>query len=296
MLKRHVPSGIRSFLYAPANRARELAEAFDSIADAVVLDLEHSVAVAEQDAARRHAVEALRRPRGMKGYVRINAFPTRYCIADLDAVVGRWLDGVVLPKAEAPEALQVVAQRMSRLEEGAGIPAGTLDLIALIDSAKGLQRCDELAAATPRVRHLALGGEAYMQDLELEWSAGEQELSYARARLTHASRVAGIEPPIDTAVLQIPDHERFRSSALNGRRMGFQGKLCTAVNQLAACHEVFTPSAPEVERARAVVSAFELAQARGKAPLRPEVEALDQPRVHQARRILALAARGRLDP
>ncbi len=57
-------------------------------------------------------------------------FPTRFCITDLDAVVGRWLDGVVLPRAEAPEALQVVAKRMSRLEEVAGVAAGTLELIA----------------------------------------------------------------------------------------------------------------------------------------------------------------------
>ncbi len=134
-----------------------------------------------------------------------------------------------------------------------------------------------------------------MRDLDLEWSAAEQELSYARARLTHASRIAGIEPPIDTAVLQIPDHERFRSSALNGRRMGLQGKLCTDLNQLAACHEVFTPSVAEIEHARAVVSAFEHTQPHSSTPPGPEWEAPDEALVQTARRILALAARAKLD-
>jgi citrate lyase subunit beta/citryl-CoA lyase len=197
----------------------------------------------------------------------------------------------VLPKTENPEHLQIVAQRISQLEDARSVARGTLDLMAIVETAKGVLGCEAIAAASPRLSRLAFGGGDYTHDLDLEWSPGEEELAYARARLTHASRVAGLEAPVDTVVLQVKDMERFRLSARNGRRMGFFGKLCIHPDQVGPCNEVFTPTADEVTRARAVVAAFEAAEAAGSASIQLDGQFIDYPVVHKAQRVLLLAER-----
>jgi citrate lyase subunit beta/citryl-CoA lyase len=141
------------------------------------------------------------------------------------------------------------------------------------------------------VPRLAFGGGDYTSDLDIVWTAEEHELAYARAKLTHASRVAGIEPPVDTVVVQVNDIGRFRISAANGRRAGFAGKLCIHPDQVGPCNEAFTPTEAEIERARRIVAAFADAEAGGSASIRVEGEFIDYPIVARARRVLALAER-----
>ena len=161
----------------------------------------------------------------------------------------------------------------------------------IVETARGVEACAAIAAAAPRVRRLAFGGGDYTTDLDLTWTPEELELAYARAKLTHASRVAGIEPPVDTVVIQVKDTERFRRSAQNGRRMGFAGKLCIHPDQVAPCNEAFTPTAAEVAHARAVIEAFEQAEARGSASIQLDGQFIDYPIVYKAQRVLALLAR-----
>ena len=94
-------SGLRSFLFTPGNHPRKLAKVFHSGADAVILDLEDAVAIAEKPATRALVVAALKEPRNCRGYVRINSLGTEFWEADIPAVVGPWLDGIVLPKVES---------------------------------------------------------------------------------------------------------------------------------------------------------------------------------------------------
>jgi citrate lyase subunit beta/citryl-CoA lyase len=293
---RRSPGGLRSVLFAPGNHARRVEKALQSDADAVVLDLEDAVPIAAKEATRSLVVEAMKRSRAGFGYVRVNAFDTRWCMTDLDAIVGPWLDGVVLPKCESAAQLRAIDARIAALEHTAGVADGTLDLMPIVETARGIRASDEIAAACPRVHRLAFGGADYTNDLDLEWTAEERELDYARARLTHASRIAGIEPPIDTVVIQVKDTARFLASAHNGRRMGFQGKLLIHPDQIAPCHAVFTPSAAEVARAEAVVAAFEAAEASGSASIQLDGQFIDYPVVHRARRVLALAQRPKRGP
>jgi len=221
--------------------------------------------------------------------VRVNSFDTRWCFSDLEAVVIRGLDGIVVPKVESAKQMQAIAVRISELEQQAGMEAGRTDLIAIIETALGVMRAEEIAAATPRLSRLAFGGADYTNDLNLEWTAEERELDFARARLSHASRLAGIEPPVDTVVVQIKDLERFRRSARLGKQMGFLGKLCIHPDQVAVCHEVFTPTQAELEHAQAIVFAFEEAEAQGLAAIQHKGAFVDYPVAHKARRVLALA-------
>ncbi|GMU68058.1 MAG: malyl-CoA lyase [Steroidobacteraceae bacterium] len=289
------PAGLRSYLFAPANHVRRAGKAFEVGADVVILDLEDAVALTEKANARPLAVEALRRPRGARGYVRINGVDTPFWRDDLDAVVGPWLDGVVLPKAESADHVQAVAAHIEARERAAGLERGTLELMLIVETARGVVDAEAIAAASPRVARLAFGGGDYTNDLDLEWTPEEEALAYGRARLVHASRVAGLEPPVDTVVLEVRDPQRFRQSARNGRRLGLRGKLCIHPDQIAPCHEAFTPGAAEIERARAIVAAFDEAQARGIASIQVGGVFVDYPVAHKARRVLAMAGQSAAD-
>ncbi len=278
-------------MFAPGNHARRVEKVFTLGADVVILDLEDAVAVAEKIATRNLLVAALQKPRGSLGFARVNSIDTEWCKDDLQAVVGPWLDGIVLPKTESAEALRKVDAWMANAERSAGMTPGALELMPIVETARGIESALEIASATPRVRRLAFGGGDYTHDLDLIWTPEETELAYARAKLTHASRIAGIEPPVDTVVLQIKDVERFRRSARNGRGMGFQGKLCIHPDQVQPCNEVFTPSATEAANARAVIAAFEEAEARGLASIQVNGQFIDYPIAYKARRIVALAER-----
>ncbi|MGE0583226.1 MAG: CoA ester lyase [Steroidobacteraceae bacterium] len=283
--------GLRSFLFAPGSHARRVAKVFTAGADAVILDLEDAVAPAEKAAARASVVAAMRQPRAQRGYVRVNGIDSPYWRDDLDAVAGPWLDGVVLPKAESAAQVQEFDAYLDDCERRVGMAPGTLELMLIVESALGIVHIDSIAGATPRIGRIALGGGDYTNDLDLEWTADEEALAYARARLAHASRAAGIEPPVDTVVIEVRDQARFRQSARNGRRLGFHGKLCIHPDQVGPCHEIFTPGAAEIARARAIVVAFDEAEARGVASIQVDGVFVDYPVAHKARRILALAER-----
>ena len=217
-------AAIRSFLFTPANHPRRVEKVFQVGADAVILDLEDAVAVAEKVATRAKVVAAFKQShRHSRHYVRVNGHDTDYCRDDMLATVGPWLDGVVIPKVESAAALWEVDHWLSEAEERAGLTPGSIDLLPIVETARGVEEANAIATAGTRVTRLAFGGGDYTLDLDYIWTADEEVLSYARARLSHASRLGNLLPPVDTVVLQIKDHPRFEASARRGRAFGFSG-------------------------------------------------------------------------
>lgn len=278
----------RSFLFTPSNHPRKVEKVFEAGADAVILDLEDAVALAEKPAARGAAVAALEKPRPCLGYVRVNAVDTPFCYRDLANVVGPWLDGIVLPKVESATALATVDWLLTQLETEAGMAPGSIDLMPIIETGLGIHRLDDILGVATRVRRVAFGAGDYHLDMNLEWGPDEAALDDARARLARISRAHGLEPPIDTVVIHIGDAERLQRSARRGRAFGFQGKLCIHPTQVGLCNEVFSPSAEEVAHAERVVAAFEAAEAEGSASIQLDGYFIDYPIVYRAQRILAL--------
>lgn len=282
---------VRSFLFTPANHARRVEKVFEVGADAVILDLEDAVAISEKPAARQCVVEAFSaRPQsGTRHYVRVNSIDTPYCEEDIKATVGPWLDGIVLPKVESRSCLNQLERLLAAAETEQGMAVGGLDLMPIIETAAGVASARKIATAESRIKRMAFGGGDYTLDLNYEWNADEAVLAYARAKLSHASRLGDLEPPIDTVVLQIKDDARFLQSARYGKQFGFGGKLCIHPNQIPLTHEVFTPSPDEIAHARAVVAAFEAAEAEGSASIQLDGYFIDYPIVYKSQRILALA-------
>ena len=128
-----------------------------------------------------------------------------------------------------------------------------------------------------------------IRDRNYEWNEDENVLAYARAKLSHASRLGNLEPPVDTVVLQIRDDNRFLRSASHGKQFGFGAKLCIHPSQVPLTHQMFTPSDEEIAHAKAVVAAFDESESKGLASIQLDGYFVDYPIVDKSRRVLALA-------
>lgn len=284
----------RSFLFAPGNHARRVEKALTLGADAVILDLEDSVAVAEKPAARAPVAEALARPRACRGYVRVNAASTPFCYGDLVATVRKGVDGVVLPKVESAAELHAIDWLIASLEAEHGVEPGSIDLMPIIETATGVHRVDRILQARSlrsypgpwRVKRVAFGAGDYSNDVGLTPSLDEPELAHARARLVLASRAAGMEGPIDSPWFHFKDLEAFARSLERSRRGGFQGRLCIHPDQVQPVNAAYLPSDEEVARAERIVAAFKEAEARGSAAIQVDGQMIDYPIVYRAQAIL----------
>jgi citrate lyase subunit beta/citryl-CoA lyase len=123
----------------------------------------------------------------------------------------------------------------------------------------------------------------------MEWTPGELECQPARAEIVLASRVAGLEAPVDTVWTRLADDAGLRASTETVRSMGFQGKFCIHPAQIPFVHEVFTPSTDEIAHAREVVAAFDEAEQQGSASIQVGGIFVDYPVVARARKVLAIA-------
>ena len=204
---------LRSFLFAPGNHARRVEKALTLPADAVILDLEDAVAVSEKPATRDLVVKAFGQPRHGRLYVRVNAYSTEWCHADIVSIVWPGLDGIILPKVETPDQLRSVDWLLAALERERGLPAGGIDLVPILETALGLSNVLAIAGSGSRTKRLAFGAGDYTLDLGMVWSRDETELLPARSAVVMASRAAGIEPPLDTVWADLRDAEGFSRSA-----------------------------------------------------------------------------------
>ena len=282
---------LRSFLFAPGNHPRRVEKALTLDTDAVILDIEDAVAIAEKPATRDAIVAAYGQPRTGRLYVRVNAADTEFCHGDFMAIVQAGLDGIILPKVESPATLQTIDWLLGNLERERGLAQGGIDLIPIIETAKGLRDADPILNAGTRVKRCAFGAGDFTLDVNMIWSRAESELAYARARVVTASRAAGIEAPLDTVWVDLQDEEGLETSTRTALAWGFQGKMCIHPNQIPVVNRVFTPTNAEIDFAERVVAAFAEAEKVGSAAIQLDGKFIDYPIVYRAQRTLdAMAA------
>lgn len=280
---------IRSLLICTTTIPRHVESALASAADAVMLDLETTIVEAEKDTARQAAAATLDRSVGPDLFVRLNEIDGPHVLDDLLAVARPGLRGVVLPQAEDARQIAVLDWILSRLEAKRGHPGPPIEILPLIESARGVEGAGALLAASPRVRQATFGIADYSLDTDLKVAADEAELAYARSRLVHASRACGRAAPIDTVFLDVADASGLAASLQRGRRLGLFGKLCIHPRQAEQANRAFAPAADEIAAARRIVEAFETAMAGNVAAIRVDGRLVDLPIVRSAERILALA-------
>jgi citrate lyase subunit beta/citryl-CoA lyase len=283
---------LRSLLFAPGNHPRKLEKVGGFGSDAVVLDLEDAVAESEKVAARDSVRRAL--PTYSQTPVvlaRVNGEATGLMAEDVRAVTCADLDGIVVPKVERAATLVELDALLGELEPAAGLPAGSIRLLPLVETAAGVARCEELAlAAPPRVLTFVFGIGDFTADIGTEPSATGEELLYARSRIVVAARAAGRRAPIDGPFLpSLKDTDALLEDTRRARRLGFAGRVVVYPPQVEPVQRAFSElSDDDVERLRRIVDAFEEAERNGSASIQVDGQFIDYPPYQRARDRLRL--------
>jgi citrate lyase subunit beta/citryl-CoA lyase len=281
---------LRSLLFCPGNNARVVGKALASAADAVIFDLEDAVPL-DQKAAAREILRELDVP-SKPTYVRVNGAGTEWHWEDVAAACRDGVAGVILPKAESADEIIRLDGALSALEMTAGIEPGRLEILPLIESAKGVLATSAMLAASPRVASILFGSAEQgdlVADLECEWTPDGTALLAARSSVLLAARAAGVEHPLDAVFMNIADGEALRRECELARRLGYTGKAVIHPSQVEVVHDVFTPSRARVAAERRVLDAFDAAVANGAAAAQLDGRMIDYAVVRRARGIVRRA-------
>jgi citrate lyase subunit beta/citryl-CoA lyase len=287
---------MRSALFVPGDDEKKLAKALLSGADALIVDLEDSVAFAAKERARRIAGEFLRaaapQSRRPRLFVRVNPLESGLTDADLDAVMPSGPAGVFLPKSLSGASVQQLGVKLAVREASLGLDDGATRIVAIAtESARALFGMESYRGCSARLEGLAWGGEDLSADLGAESNRlpdGAYAGPFALARnLTLVGAVSAEVAPIDTVFTNFRDLEGLRAEAVAARRDGFWGKMAIHPAQAPIINAVFTPPPEALARARAILAAFAAAPGAGVVAL--DGEMLDRPHQLRAERLLARA-------
>lgn len=278
---------MRTVLLCTPINPRHIDKSLGAGADVVVFDWEDSVEVSRKAAARRAVAERFDTGQAAGSFVRVNATASAYHQDDLQALEGLvGLGGVVLPKVETSADLAGLDEGLTRLEKSRELPAGSVRVLPLIETALGVENIKEILARSPRVDRMSFGAGDYSLDIGARITPDESALAYVRARLVNASRAAGKLAPVDSVWLDVSDDQGLAESAARARTLGFGGKLCIHPRQVPVAAQAFMPSDEEIKVARRHVAEFEAAVAQGLGAIHVAGVLVDYPVAERARRML----------
>jgi citrate lyase subunit beta / citryl-CoA lyase len=285
----------RSLLFVPVTAKRFVDGAARRGADAVILDLEDSVAASEKERARAlvpEAAEIVSRG-GADVVVRINR-PLRLAVRDIEAAVGPRVLALALPKTDSPEHVRLLAEIIDEVEAERGMAPGTTRLTAMVETAAAFFHIAEIARAHPRLCALNLGAEDFALSAGILPEA--EGLFMPKQMAVFAARAAGIMPlGFIGTVAEFHDLDGFRQTIRRSRRLGFIGASVIHPSQIPILNEEFRASAEEVGHARRVIAAYDEALAQGVGAVTVDGKMIDMPVVERARLLIereeAIAAR-----
>jgi citrate lyase subunit beta/citryl-CoA lyase len=285
---------IRSLLFVPGDSEKKLAKAGDGAADALILDIEDSVAPERKAAAREIVAAYLKSKPGLrkqKIHVRINPLDSADVLPDLAAVVGGRPDAVILPKASSAADVERLNDYLSALEVREGVEQGTIKVLAIAtETGASIFGLGSYRKTTPRLLGLTWGAEDLSAAVGASSNSDENgKLTFlyntARALCIAAAAAAEVEA-VDTVYTDIRDVEGLRRVCNDARRDGFRSKMAIHPDQVAIINEAFSPSDAEVAHARKIADLF--AANPGAGTLKLDGKMLDIPHLKQAKRVLSL--------
>ena len=291
----------RSILFVPGNRPDWMDKAPKYGPDALILDLEDAVPIAEKAEARqtvRAGIERLRE-RGVPIVVRVNGVNTGLTGEDVEAIVTAGLVAVAVPKLERVEEVLKVDAWIELFERKAGLPLGTVEILALPETARGIMNAYQLATACPRVGNILGGVGARSGDVTkaigYKWTRSGLETLYLASHVLLAARAAGIEYPIGGGSLEVGDTELVRAQLQRAREIGYRGALLIHPSAVPIANEVFAPSTEEIEWNKGVLRAMAEAERAGRAAVTYDGMMIDYAHVRNALDLLHQAEAFGLD-
>jgi citrate lyase subunit beta/citryl-CoA lyase len=290
---------MRSLLFVPADGGAKLDKAMASGADAVIVDLEDSIAPERKDVARQAAFDFLKSAAAKKDrprlLVRINGLDTGLTDADLDAVVPGAPDGILFPKAEGGATVTHLDAKLTAREAIAGLPEGAIKILAqTVESAAGLFSAGSYRGASARLIGMTWGPEDLSAELgalanrEADGTLTEP-YRFARSVCLFGAAAARV-PAIETIHVDFRNLDALRHDTEIARRDGFTGRLAIHPAQVPVINAVFTPSAAEIDKAKAIVAAFAAKPGAGTVGI--DGKMYDRPHLARAQALLARSGGG----
>ncbi len=273
----------RSMLFLPGNNPNMLINGNCLGSDAVIFDLEDAVAPDQKDAARILVRNTLKYMdfRGCERIVRINSIGTPYWKEDLEALLPYKPDLILLPKTESAQDILTIDAYMTELGSETGV-------MALIETALGVENAFRIASASKRLKALFLGAEDLTADLRCKRTKEGREIEYARHRLVVAARAAGVDV-YDTPFTDVNDDEGIVTDASYAKALGFTGKASISPRHVEVINSVFSPTQKDVDYAYEVMEAIALAKEQGKGAISLHGKMIDAPIVARAEQTIAMA-------
>lgn len=286
---------MRSLLFVPAHDERKLAKGLGSGADALIVDLEDAVPLAEKAKARGMAAEFVNEHRGrLPLFVRINALTTEFVLEDLQTVVRAGPHGIMLPKCEGGRDVATLSKHLATFERQYGLKHGEIRILPIAtETAASLFGFHSYSQpADPRLCGLMWGGEDLAADIGAianKDANGRYTEPYRLARtLTLLGATAAHVPAIDAVYTNFRDPEGLKSEATDAVRDGFSAKVAIHPDQIPVINAAFTPNETDIVWARRVVEAFDAQPTAGAISI--EGKMLDRPHYRSAQRLIARAA------
>lgn len=278
----------RSLLFIPGNNPAMLQNGGVFGADSVILDVEDAVAPAEKDAARILVAEALKNVdyADSEKVVRINPLDT-YGALDIAMIVPCQPDALMVPKVETPADIAAVVKLVTAAEK---IGQKPVQIIALLETPRGIAEAYQIACADARVVALALGAEDYTAVLGAARTPGGEEIFTIRTLLVNAAAAAGVQS-IDTPYTDANDDLGLQNDTILAKKLGFKGKMAINPRQIDVIHDVFNPSEQDIYWAEAVIEAIRQAEREGSGVASLNGKMVDAPIVSRAERVLQMARR-----
>ena len=283
------PNSWRSLLFIPAVAERFVTKAHTRGADVIILDLEDSIPPSEKEAARAALPAAAKTiaAHGQEICVRINR-PLELAVPDVAAAIMPEVSALMLPKVMGPEHIKLLSEVVAAREAALGMRIGHTRFIGVVETPDALPTLHAIAMADPRMAALGVGSEDL--STELEAVPGADSLYVYGMMAVAAARAARILPLGSIGVFaDFSDLDAYRASLRRSRALGFGCAACIHPAQVAVVNEEYGPAPAEVERARRLIAAFDVALAEGKGAVAFEGAMIDLPVVERARRLLARA-------
>ncbi|MDH5187420.1 MAG: CoA ester lyase [Rhodospirillaceae bacterium] len=277
----------RSALYMPGANVRALEKARTLGCDAIIMDLEDSVAPDAKKQARKNVAEAIK----AGGYgkreivVRVNALDTTWGYKDIVAAATSGAHAVLLPKTESAHAVRQVEHIME--ESGA---SDTMEIWCMIETPRGVLRTELIASASPRISCLVMGTSDLAKDLHAHHTRERIPMVMSLGHCLIVARAYGLSI-LDGVHLDLSDNDGFEQSCLQGVDFGFDGKTLIHPKTIAKANEVFGPSQEEVIWSQNIISAFDAARKKGDGVVVIDGKLVENLHIVEAQRIVRMAQR-----
>lgn len=278
---------MRTMLFCPAGQPKMFLNAIVFHPDAILFDLEDSIAANEKDSARDLLCAALEQLDFGESLVfaRINSLRTPFGESDVRALIPAGMRNLRLAMCESPEDVCNLDTLLNEVESAHGIPVGSVKIQCSIETPRGVLNAREIVRASSRVISLSFGAEDYTRSMGTDRSKSALELAYARMYLPVVAAEAGISA-VDTVWSDLEDENGFEAEVRTAKDLGFSGKSCIHPNQISVVHRIYTPNEEEIAHARRVVAAMREAEQRGAGVFTVDGKMVDTPVIAKAQHIL----------